>query len=112
MINDTYAPSTGTTTFGATFSAPYLYATGYSALYVMKASGLVSQGACSSSGAYEYISGNNVMAYCNGGLKVPMGTSPGAGGAGCSAPTAVRGGMNFSGGKMNYCDGTNWVPIN
>lgn len=113
VINDYYDTS-GSTNLGL-LVAPYIYSPDYTgnSLEVTKALPLVTQGACTVAGVIDYIAPNNVFAYCNGSVMIPMGPSPGAGGAGCSAPVALAGAFNYNGtsNKMTYCDGNAWVSI-
>jgi len=54
---------------------------------------------------------NHVPQFCNGTNWIRMGRVPGAGGGGCSGPTASEGTFIFNADKgvMQYCDGTNWM---
>nr|BFD62475.1 hypothetical protein BdHM001_11560 [Bdellovibrio sp. HM001] len=112
-INDYYDTS-GYTTQGLLIP-PYLYSPEQSghAFEVVKALPLVTQGACTVAGVIDYIVPNNVYAYCNGSVLIPMGPSPGAGGAGCATPTALAGAFNYNStsNKMTYCDGSTWISM-
>ncbi|MDG0817500.1 LVIVD repeat-containing protein [Bdellovibrio svalbardensis] len=112
-INDAYATS-GFVNNGRLLY-PYVFTADStnSAVKVYKALPLITQGACSPAGKVDYITATNVFAYCNGSVFIPMGPIPGAGGAGCSTPTAKAGSFNYNSGinKMTYCDGSTWVSI-
>lgn len=74
---------------------------------------IVPIGVCSQAGSLQFNSTKNVMAYCDGTSMLPLSTVDGAGGAGCSSPTALAGSMKFfvPANVYKFCDGTNWKDL-
>lgn len=69
-------------------------------------------GACTSPGAVDYRTTENVMAFCNGSTWKAMG-DVGTGGVGCNTPTASPGSLKYDSSikKFRYCDGAVWRSV-
>lgn len=100
--------------YASSWTSPYLISPNYlGGLDFIKISTVSTLGACSTAGTIDFITANKVFAYCDGSNFIPMGPSPGAGGAGCSTPTALPGAFNYNTttNMMTYCDGSAWVKV-
>ncbi|WP_413943026.1 hypothetical protein [Bdellovibrio sp. HCB-162] len=84
-----------------------------SGLSTYKAAPSVNVGSCTTGGTINYDTTQKVLSFCNGTNFKAMGPVPGAGGAGCSSPTATAGALEYftATNKFKYCDGTNWVTV-
>lgn len=73
---------------------------------------IIPVGTCSNAGQMEFNTTLNVMTFCNGTNTLPLATS-GAGGSGCTSPSAPAGTMNFltPSNIYQFCDGTNWLDL-
>lgn len=68
---------------------------------------------CSGAGSLEFNSTKNIMAYCDGSNLLPLSLVDGAGGSGCSSPSAAIGSLKYITPENIYrfCDGANWVDL-
>lgn len=83
-------------------------------LQVVRAKPFTNLGPCSQAGEINFDVSQNVFAFCDGAKYTAIGTVPGAGGGGCSSPSAPIGSLEYDSSvkKFKYCDGGSWVTIN
>ncbi|WP_413288833.1 LVIVD repeat-containing protein [Bdellovibrio sp. HCB337] len=105
--------STGFISKDVAKSGSYAFSKGANVVHVIENAPEINDGSCTVAGQMDYNATNNVLRFCNGSLWKAMGTVPGAGGSGCTTPTAAKGALDFysTTNRYRYCDGTNWITV-